>query len=381
MSAVDDNDLNDGPLDGVRIVDLTRLLPGPMCSWYLRGLGASVIKVEAPGLGDPLRAVPPYADDGVGVWFRTIQAGVRSIQLDLRSSSGRQALNHVLAQADVLLEGFRPGAMARLGLDPAELSARHPKLIVASISGYGQTGPLREVAGHDIGYLGYTGVLALTARREDGTPTLPPVPIADLAGGALTSALSVLAALYARDRPSGTQKGRWIDISMTDAALALAAPNLAEAANAEQDPTPGQGILTGALPFYELYRCKCGGLVAVAALEPPFQLAFQQAMGRPMPMRHDEMAALFATDTRDAWASRLAAACVTPVLSPLEALEAPLFTARGRIHGAGRDRRVAPPFWGKMSFVSAPAPAAGTHTAEVLAEAGAPASLISEVCR
>lgn len=369
-----------GPLHGLRVVDLTRLLPGPMCSWYLRGLGAEVIKVEAPGLGDPLRAIPPYGDDGVGVWFRTIQAGVRSIQLDLRSASGRQALHHVLAQADVLLEGFRPGAMARLGLDPEALCARHPRLVMASISGYGQTGPLRERPGHDIGYLGHTGVLALTTRRADGTPALPPVPIADLAGGALTSALSVLAALYERDRPNGTGTGRWIDVSMTDAALALAAPNLAEAASTNTDPQPGLGLLTGALPFYELYRCKDGGLVALAALEPPFQQAFLEVMGRPLPTSREEMAAFFATDTRDAWAARLSSACVTPVLSPLEALEAPVFIRRGRVVGQGRSRRVTPPFWGDMAFVSAPAPAAGTHTAEVLAEAGAPADLICEVC-
>ena len=368
------------PLSGVRVVDLTRLLPGPMCSWYLRGLGAEVIKLEAPGQGDPLRAIPPFGEDGIGVWFRTIQAGVRSIQLDLRSSAGHAALDHILARADILLEGFRPGAMARLGLDPAELCERHPRLVMASISGYGQTGPLREEPGHDIGYLGYTGMLALAAHKADGTPALPPIPIADLAGGALTSALSVLAALYERDRPGGTQRGRWIDVSMSDAALALAAPMLAEAAATGIDPIPGKGLLTGGLPFYEIYRCKDDKFVAVAALEPVFHKAFTEALRRPMPTSRDQMADLLATGTRAEWSARLSSACVTPVLSPLEALEAPVFTERGRVAGQGRTRRVQPPFWGDMAFVSAAAPAAGTHTEEILRESGAPPELIAKVC-
>ena len=132
--------------------------------------------------------VPPYDASGQGVWFQAIQAGTRSVQLDLRSDAGKAALHHLLADADVLLEGFRPGAMQRLGLDPTQLLVAHPQLVVARISGVGQDGPLRNVPGHDIGVLGYTGALALVARRVDGTPALPPIPIADLAGGALTAA-------------------------------------------------------------------------------------------------------------------------------------------------------------------------------------------------
>jgi len=368
-----------GPLAGVKVVDLTRLLPGPMCAWYLRGLGADVVKVEAPGRGDPLRDVPPFTEDGVGMWFSTIQAGARSVQLDLRSEAGRAALHWMLRDADVLLEGFRPGAMKRLGLDPEALVAAYPRLVLASISGFGQDGPLREVPGHDIGYLGYTGALALSARRADGTPALPPVPIADLAGGALTGALSVTAALYERDRPGGTGKGRWIDVSMTDAALALVAPNLAEAAMLEADPEPGGGLLQGGLSVYELYRCADDRLVAVAALEPPFQMAFVEAVGE-LPGTRAGMAALFARETRDTWVERLTEACVTPVLSPLEALEAPVFRQRGRVRGTGKGRRVAPPFWGDGAFVSRPAPGRGAHTEEVLREAGAPDGLIAEVC-
>ena len=360
-------------LNDVRIIDMSRLLPGPMTTQLLADLGAEVIKIEEPKEGDTGRVLGKDM-------FARLNRNKKSLSINLKNDEGREIFRKLIADADCLVESFRPGVLAGMGLDPDTLAELNPRLIVCSLSGYGQTGPLRERPGHDIGYLGHTGVLALTTRRADGTPALPPVPIADLAGGALTSALSVLAALYERDRPNGTGTGRWIDVSMTDAALALAAPNLAEAASTNTDPQPGLGLLTGALPFYELYRCKDGGLVALAALEPPFQQAFLEVMGRPLPTSREEMAAFFATDTRDAWAARLSSACVTPVLSPLEALEAPVFIRRGRVVGQGRSRRVTPPFWGDMAFVSAPAPAAGTHTAEVLAEAGAPADLICEVC-
>ena len=369
-----------GPLDGVRVVDLTRLLPGPMCSWYLRGLGAQVTKVEAPGPGDPLRAVPPFDENGVGVWFQAIQAGTRSVQLDLRTVAAREALHWLLRDADVLLEGFRPGAMARLGLHPPDLLAQHPSLVIASISGFGQDGPLQETPGHDLGYLGYTGVLSCAALRADGTPAVPPVPIADLAGGALTAALSVTAALYERDRRGGTGKGRWVDVSMTDGALPLGLPQLAEAAATGRNPKPGRGLLQGGLPTYEIYRCREGGLVAVAAIEPQFQAELARVIGS-VPSDRDGLADLFAQHTREHWAEVLAEACVTPILSPLEVLEEPLFQSRGRIVGQGRGRRVTPPFWGDHRFVHAPAPGPGAHTEEVLREVGAPDELIAEVWR
>ena len=192
------------PLAGLRVLDLSRLLPGPMCSWYLRGLGATVVKVEEPGAGDPLRHLPPAGDDGVGAWFSAINAGVHSVTLQLRAPADRALLEGLINDADVLIEGFRPGAMARLGLDPAELCARHPRLILASISGFGQTGPLKHAPGHDLGYVGLAGHLALGAPVR-GAPAVPAVQVADLAGGALMAALQISAALYAR---AGTGRRR-----------------------------------------------------------------------------------------------------------------------------------------------------------------------------
>ncbi len=370
-----------GPLQGIRVVDLTRLLPGPMCAWYLRGLGASVVKVETPYGGDPLRAVPPFGPDGFGAWFSAINAGVSSVALDLRAQAGKEALDWLLRDADVLLEGFRPGAMARLGLDPQGLRARFPRLVVASISGYGQTGPMREVPGHDLGYLSSTGALAMGAHTAHGVPGVLPVQIADLAGGALSTGMAVVAALYGRDRPGGSGQGQWIDLSMTDATLSLMVPTMAEVAVSQRDPRPGGGLLTGGLPVYRTYKCGCGGYVAFAALEPNFQEAFTRLTGVSLPAAEDTLADFFSRRSRDEWAVLLADACVTPVLRPQEALVSALFRERGRVRGMGVNARVTPPFGWDASFVEAPTPAVGRDTASVLGAAGAPESLIAEVLK
>lgn len=340
------------PLAGVRVVDLSRLLPGPMCSWYLRGLGATVIKVEEPRVGDPLRHLPPAGPDGLGAWFSAINAGVHSVRLQLSAADDQALLHGLLSEADVLIEGFRPGALARLGLDPALLRARHPRLILASISGFGQQGPLKNAPGHDLGYIGYAGHLALGA-RPGGVPAVPALQLADLAGGALLGALQISAALFAR---SQSGQGAWLDVNMTAGALSLAVPALAEAAVGAA-PAPGQGALTGGLPFYACYACQDGRFITVAALEPNFQAAFEAEMGFAFPGSPAEAAALFAGAPRDQWVARLGGACVGPALSLDEALGHPLHAAQVRGEGAGR--RVAPPFPGPHPWVLAPAPALG----------------------
>ncbi|NOY28100.1 MAG: CoA transferase, partial [Oligoflexia bacterium] len=176
------------PLSGTRVIDLSRLLPGPACTWYLQGLGAQVTRIEDPLGGDWARNMPPYTPAGDGAWFASVNGGKASLSLDLRTSQGRAALRGLLADADVLVEGFRPGVMARLGLDPAALCREFPRLVVASISGFGQDGPLREAPGHDLGYAALCGVLAL-GQRHDGIPDPPSLQLADMAGGALTGAL------------------------------------------------------------------------------------------------------------------------------------------------------------------------------------------------
>lgn len=351
------------PLAGVRVLDLTRLLPGPACTWYLQGLGAQVIRVEDPSGEDWARRVPPFTAEGEGAWYAAVNAGKRSIHLDLKQEEGRRALRGLLADADVLVEGFRPGVMARLGLAPAWLCAEHPRLVLASLSGFGQQGPLRGAPGHDLGYLGLTGALGLGA-RHGGLPDLPGLQIADLAGGALTAALAITAALFARTQ---TGRGAWLDLSITEGTLALMAPVLAAVAEGTA-PAPGDEPLTGALPVYALYRCADGGTVAVAALEPKFQLALEQglerALGRVVPLTRPALAAAFAERPRDEWCATLQEACVTPVLDPAEVLDHPLHRARGSVVGEGRGARVRPPFPGAEVEVSLPPPLPGEHTAE-----------------
>lgn len=354
------------PLDDVRIVDLSRLLPGPMCSWYLRGLGAEIIKVEDPHRGDYLRMIPPLGADDMGVWFSAINAGCRSVALDLKSDRGRAALLALLETADVLMEGFRPGVLARLGLDPVALGARFPRLVIASISGFGQTGPLRALPGHDLGYVGLTGALSLGA-RPDGAPDVPGVQVADMAGGALTAALRITAALLLRTR---TGEGGWLDISLTEGVLPLMVPALAQTAHHGEAPAPGADALTGGLGAYRVYRCRDGGLLAVAAVEAHFQEALAAGLGIDGPLTTDALAAALLAETRDTWADRLAGACVTPVLDPVEVLSSPLHRDRGAIRGSGSRARVVPPVGGEAPWLHAPAPALGEHTAEVLAEVG-----------
>lgn len=354
------------PLRGVRVLDLTRYLPGPMCTWYLQGLGAEVIKVEDPRGGDPVRHVPPFLPDGTGAWFAALNAGKRSVTLDLRQREGVAAVRALAARVDVLVEGFRPGFLARCGLDPAELRRSHPRLVIASLTGFGQTGPWRDVPGHDLGYCALSGALSLGERRDD-LPAQPGLQVADIAGGSLTGALAIVAALFARER---TGEGDWIDVSITEGTLALVAPYLAATAAQGRPPRPGAEALTGALPNYRLYRCADGGVVALAALEPKFWEAFQRAVGEEVPLEHDAVARVISRRPRDEWAELLREACGVAVLELNEVEAHPLHRARRAVVGEGSHVRVRPPFAGAEAVPLQPVPALGEHTEAILAEAG-----------
>lgn len=351
-------------LAGIRVIDLSRLLPGPACSWYLGGLGAEVVKIEDPAGGDYVRHVPPYDSRGLGLWFAALNGGKRSVALDLKRTSHRAALRALLAQADVLLEGFRPGVMARLGLDPAELVRSYPRLVVASLTGWGQTGPLADAPGHDLNYCGLAGALSLDARHE-GVPDLPGLQVADLAGGALTAALAITAALYERER---TGRGQWLDCAMLDGTLALVGHLVSAAAATGAGPAPGGETLTGAVASYGTYRAADGGLVALGALEPKFWAAFCAAVGADVPMEREAVAAVLARRARDEWASVGAGACLTPVLELHEVAAHPQIQARGLISGQGEQTRVRTPFPGAAT--PGPAPLLGEHTASALSAVG-----------
>jgi alpha-methylacyl-CoA racemase len=353
------------PLEGVRVLDLSRLLPGPMCTWYLRGMGAEVIKIEDPVTGDYLRFAPPHGQDGVGAWFSALNAGKLSVALDLKCELGQKAMAALLATADVLVESFRPGVMARLGLDPVMLRQRHPDLVICSISGYGQTGPMATWPGHDLGYMGMAGGLALGA-REGGVPALPGVQVADVAGGGLTAAMRICAALFSRER---TGEGDWLDVSMTEGVLPFLLPAMAALGASGKAPEPGFDVLTGACPNYRIYRCRDARCLAVAPLEPKFWAQLQAVVG-DIDMDADALQHLFATRDRDEWVELLSQACVTPMLELDELADHPQHIARGAVVAKGSDLRISHPFPTEEGLAHLAAPTLGAHTAQVLAQVG-----------
>ncbi|MCA9603079.1 MAG: CoA transferase, partial [Myxococcales bacterium] len=262
-------------LTGLRVLDLSRLLPGPFATMVLADLGATVDKVEDPAGGDYLRLMPPQVD-GMCAAFWALNRGKRSLVLDLKSEAGRAAFLDLVPTYDVLVESFRPGVMDKLGLGYGALSARSPGLIFASLSGYGATGPLTKRAGHDLNYLARSGVLGLTGpEATKGPPQLPGVQIADIGGGALFAVVGILAALEERRR---TGRGQFLDISLAEGAVSFGLFGLMGAL-AGLSGARGDDVLTGGIAPYNTYVSKDGVPVTVAALEPKFWMAFCQATG------------------------------------------------------------------------------------------------------
>jgi alpha-methylacyl-CoA racemase len=324
-------------LDGIRVLDLSRLLPGPFLTMILADLGADVVKVEDPKVGDYIRAFPPQKA-GMGGRYLAVNRGKRSIALDLKDPRARDAFLAMAKKADVVVESFRPGVMDKLGLGWSALSAVNPRLVMCSISGYGQTGPYVHRAGHDLNYIGLAGVLAMGAEKRGAAPAMPGIQIADFAGGGLWGATAVLAALFGRER-SG--KGQHLDISMTEGAMALLAAELGNL-DCGARPTRGTEALNGAMACYGVYRCADDRFVSVGALEPKFWIAFNQAIGRKPdvselvapPAKQDaireEIQAILITKTRDEWVTALAAhdCLLEPVLELEELPSHPLHQAR-----------------------------------------------------
>jgi alpha-methylacyl-CoA racemase len=371
------------PLAGVRVLDLTRLVPGPVCTQHLADLGADVIKIEDTAAGD---AVPPKLR-------ALVNRNKRGIRLDLKHPDGAGALLRLASDADVLVEGFRPGVMARLGFGYDALAAINPRLVYCSVTGYGQTGPDRERPGHDLNYCADAGVADQMGNAEG--PALSNVPIADLMGGALGAAVGILAALFDVAR---TGRGRHVDIAMADGALAHAVMPLAALATHGRTKRAGHDTLTGALACYATYRTADDRWLAVGALERKFWDALCDALERPdlKPLHRsgnadvearlrDELARLFATLPLTAWQARLrhAGGCASPVRTLEEALADPQFRERGMVVESVH------PTYGPVTQVASPvkmsgfefalrrhAPRPGEHTAEVLREAGFDAATV-----
>jgi alpha-methylacyl-CoA racemase len=331
------------PLSGIRVLDLSRLLPGGYASQLLADFGADVIKVEEPGSGDYGRHMPPYGPSGMGLAFLAVNRNKRSLTLNLKSEEGRSIFLRLVRSADVLLESFRPGVMARLGLGYEQLREIRPELIYCAISGYGQDGPYSQRAGHDLNYLGYAGLLHYN-RDQQGRPVMPPTQLADLAGGGLMAVIGILTALIGR---SQTGQGRLIDVSMTEGAMALLPLAMSSYLTTGQAPQPGRSPLDGGLPCYNIYETRDGGYITLAALEPKFWHAFCTRIGHlellpfHTPVGPEErkqaiaiLQSIFKTRTRDEWLAELADldACVGPVYSLEEALSDPHAQARGVAH-------------------------------------------------
>ncbi len=296
-------------LEGMRLLDLSSRLPGPLCSMILSDLGMEVIRVEPPehlGKGDLFREIP----EKEASYFAMLNRGKKSITLNLKTDRGRKLFLDLVEKADVVLEGFRPGVMERLGIGYKALKEVNPRIVLASISGYGQTGPYRERAGHDLNYLAYSGILGLNAPAGGGRPVMPPVQIADVAGGTYPAVIGILAALIERDK---TGKGRWLDISMLDGSLFLMALALFDW-GIGKPIAPGIPPISWASVNYNVYETRDGQFLAMGALEENFWRAFCEALGKPEwlnlnkdgeAMRDEgfieKVRELFLTKSRDEW--------------------------------------------------------------------------------
>jgi len=378
MSAAGDT----GPLAGLRVLDLTRLLPGPVCTLYLADLGADVVKIEDTGAGDYARNLG-NSPGTVSAFFRAVNRNKRSAAIDLKDPRGRDAFLALAKRADAIVESFRPGVVSNLSVDYAAIAKINPRIVYASISGYGQTGPRSQAAGHDINYLGYAGVLDQTGMRN-GPPALCNLQIADLLGGAACAAIGILAALVGAQR---TGNGRYVDVAMADASLSHNIFALHALAHWGRTLPRGEDLLTGGVPCYGVYGTQDGRWLAVGALEDKFWQALCLAVGRTDLAKsafargedgervRGQLEAIFAKAPLAHWVERFADVdcCVTPVNTLDEALDDPQFVARAMIvKRPDGSQQYAPPFKlsGHEFALTRDAPAQGQHTAEVLREAG-----------
>ena len=353
-----------GPLTGVKVLDLSRLAPGPYCSMLLGDLGAEVLRIDAP--------TPPART------YRLLARNKRSLILDLKNRHGQEVLHRLCASSDVLLEGNRPGVMMRLGADYETVAAINPRIVYCSLTGYGQDGPLAAAAGHDINYIAIAGVLS---QMGDGRRPLPPLNlVADFGGGGLLAAFGIVCALFER---ATSGRGQFIDAAMLDGAASIMAAHYSTGGTLSR---PGVGLLGGGAPFYRCYRCRDGGFVAVGAVEPKFwtelcavtglvELASQQMERDRWPEMSARLERRFLEKARDEWteAFKHHDACVSPVLELDEAPRDPHNRLRGTFFegpDGGLHTAPAPRFSRTPGEVRSAAPEPGRHTLEVLEEAG-----------
>jgi crotonobetainyl-CoA:carnitine CoA-transferase CaiB-like acyl-CoA transferase len=403
------------PLAGIRVLDLSRLLPGGFCSLLLADFGADVVKVEDTGMGDYIRWSPPYYegahDSAKSALFLSLNRNKRSIRLDLKSEGGRDALLALVRDYDVVLESFRPGVLDRLGVGYERMREQNPGIVYCAISGYGQDGPRRGASGHDMNYLGLVGLLGLTGAGGGGAgggPVQSAGQIADLGGGALMAAFGIMAALRERDgspalagRPAqpGSGEGQMVDVSMADGALSWLAMVAGAYFADGRVPRRGELPLAGSLICYRPYEC-ADGWVSLGALEPKFWQAWCRGVGRedllasqferPGSDAHEQVREIFKGRTREQWEAfaREHDCCLEPVLELNEALSSELVRAREMVveldqPGAdGPVRQLGIPV--KLGRTPGehgrlPGPALGEHTEEILTAAGYTPEQVAEL--
>lgn len=385
-----------GPLSGIKVLDFTRLLPGPFGTMVLADLGAEVVRVDAINYPDLVALMQPM-DGNVSAAHRALNRTKRSIALNLKDPRGAELVKRVAPCFDVAVEQFRPGVMDRLGVGYEALRAANPRIVYCSITGYGQDGPYRDRAGHDINYLSMAGIASYTGRAGSG-PTVPGIQIADQCGGGYNAVIAILAGLIQRER---TGEGLSIDISMTDGVMQLG--TLFAAIRAAGGHMPGfENELLNGGSYYDFYRTSDGGHMSVGSLEPQFFAALCEALGREDLKEYhmapgekgehlkSELAREFAKKTRDEWAEIFSKvdACVEPVLSVDEARDHPLARARGMTvdlkspTGAVLRQTGSPykmdGYWPPEGFAGVDP---GTNTAEVLLECGLDDDEIGELKR
>ncbi len=363
------------PFQGIKVLDLSRLLPGPLASLVLADLGAAVDKIEDLSGGDYLRVMPPQVGDTSSV-FHALNRNKRSAQLDLKKPAARAAFEKLVSRYDVVLEQFRPGVLDRLGLSHASLLEKNPRVVICALTGYGQDGPLAKRAGHDLNYLARAGVLGQQG-PVDGPPQLPGFQLADVSGG-LYAVIGIMGALMERTR---TDRGQVVDVAMIETAMPFAMVGFGMLFG-KQAPARGNEALIGGIAPYNTYATKDGGAMSLASLEPKFWLSFCQGVGHQadmsdlVPGEHQvalkaKLAGIFAEKARAEWVQFATErdCCLEPVLSPAEAMEDAHLKARGMFFELNGIPQMRTPLTSR-DRVHTPAPKQGEHTIEILREAG-----------